>query len=180
MDLGSYSWLTTIGTLPRMVSEALELWGTKEAVGDANNPEILKWAQEVGGDVGKSYKADSTHWCGLTMALVARRAGKTPPAKPLWALNWRKFGEPSGQPDLGDIVVFVRDGGGHVGLYVGEDASHYHVLGGNQSDAVRISRYSIEQFREARKPPYMTAPAAAIPVELDKDGNLVDGKFPEF
>ena len=179
MDLGNYGWLTTIGTLPRMVSEALGIYGVKEAPGEENNADILAWAKEVGGEVGKSYKADSTHWCGLAMALVARRASKTPPSEPLRALNWRKFGEPSGQPDLGDVVVFVRPGGGHVGLYVGEDATHYHVLGGNQRDAVRISRYSIEQFREARKPPYMNAPSIAVPVDLNEDGTLIDGQFPK-
>ncbi|WP_267434694.1 TIGR02594 family protein [Sphingomonas sp. GM_Shp_1] len=170
MDLGNYSWLTTIGTLPRMVSEALKIWGVEEKPGGKNNPEILAWAQEVGGDVAEFYNADSIPWCGLTMALVARRAGKTPPANPLWALNWRKFGEPSGQPDLGDIVTFTRNGGGHVGLYVGEDESRYHILGGNQGDKVCIRPYAKERFVEARKPLYMTPPATAVPILLHGDG----------
>ncbi|WP_294242387.1 TIGR02594 family protein [uncultured Sphingomonas sp.] len=170
MDLGNYGWLTTIGTLPRMVSEALNLWDVEEKPGGEDNPEILKWAQEVGGDVAASYDADSIPWCGLTMAVVARRAGKTPPANPLWALNWRNFGQASGQPDLGDIIVFTRDGGGHVGLYVGEDSTHYHVLGGNQNDKVCIGRYIKERLLEARKPLYMNAPATAIPILLDSDG----------
>jgi cell wall-associated NlpC family hydrolase len=39
---------------------------------------------------------------------------------------------------LGDVLVFSRDGGGHVGIYVGEDAKTYRVLGGNQGDKVSI------------------------------------------
>ena len=35
---------------------------------------------------------------------------------------------------LGDILTFKRNGGGHVGLYVGEDKDCYHVLGGNQGN----------------------------------------------
>jgi hypothetical protein len=49
---------------------------------------------------------------------------------------------------LGDVLAFVRNGGGHVGLYVDEDASAYHVLGGNQSDRVSITRVaSLLPFR---------------------------------
>jgi len=35
---------------------------------------------------------------------------------------------------------FSRASGGHVGIYVGEDDKCYHVLGGNQGDAVSIVR----------------------------------------
>jgi hypothetical protein len=38
------------------------------------------------------------------------------------------------------VLVFERPGGGHVGYYFGEDATAYHVLGGNQGDAVTIAR----------------------------------------
>jgi uncharacterized protein (TIGR02594 family) len=82
------------------------------------------------------------------MAVVAERAGKEIPKHPLWALSWSAFGaKPAldrdrGSPAaaLGDVLVFVRNGGGHVGLYVGEDASAFHLLGGNQSDRVCITR----------------------------------------
>ena len=173
MDLGNYGWLTRGDPLPRMVAETLKIFGTQEKLGSGDNPVILEWAQEVGGNVAQSYPADSIPWCGLTMAVVARRAGKTPPVKPLWALNWLNFGKASGQPDLGDVVVFVRPGGGHVGIYVGEDADDYHVLAGNQNDTVCIRPYSKERFLEARKPLYMTPPASAVPIMLDSDGNLV-------
>jgi hypothetical protein len=36
--------------------------------------------------------------------------------------------------------VFSRKGGGHVGFYVGEDKTYFHVLGGNQSNAVNVMR----------------------------------------
>jgi cell wall-associated NlpC family hydrolase len=41
---------------------------------------------------------------------------------------------------LGDVLLFSRGSGGHVGIYVGEDEKCYHVLGGNQGDAVSIVR----------------------------------------
>jgi hypothetical protein len=43
-------------------------------------------------------------------------------------------------PGLGTILVFSRGSGGHVGVYMGEDSTHYHVLGGNQSDRVSVAR----------------------------------------
>ena len=39
----------------------------------------------------------------------------------------------------GAVVVFGRDGGGHVGFLVGQSATNYYVLGGNQSNAVTIA-----------------------------------------
>jgi len=54
-------------------------------------------------------------------------------------------------PMLGDILTFTRKGGGHVGLYVGEDETHYHVHGGNQSDSVSFTRIAKTRFYEARR-----------------------------
>ncbi|RZL83684.1 MAG: hypothetical protein EOP66_03605 [Sphingomonas sp.] len=45
----------------------------------------------------------------------------------------------------GAVLVFERPGGGHVGFYVGEDATAYHVLGGNQGDRVTVARIEKER-----------------------------------
>lgn len=168
-----YQWLKTVGTLPKMVSEAIELLGTAEIVGPKNNPTIIAWSKEVGGDA--VITSDETAWCGLFMAVVARRAGKTPPPKPLWALNWAKFGVDGGQPELGDVLTFIRKTatgtGGHVGLYIGEDAECYHVLGGNQGNRVCFTRIDKDRLRACRQPPYMVKPASARPYLLKSDGN---------
>lgn len=136
----AYGWLTKLDPLPRMIAEALALFGTVEAAATANSPTIISWADEIGGKVEEVYQADSIPWCGLFMAVVAKRAGKKVPTDPLWALNWTQFGVAAGQPMLGDVMTFVRPGGGHVGLYVGEDVTAYHVLGGNQRDQVCFTR----------------------------------------
>ncbi|RZL74255.1 MAG: TIGR02594 family protein, partial [Sphingomonas sp.] len=151
----NYIWLDTVGTLPRMVTEARKLVGVLEKPGAGNNGTILDWADELGGKVEQVFTADSIPWCGLFMAIVAKRAGKTPPVDPLWALNWGKFGEPAGQPALGDVLTFIRPGGGHVALYVGEDSDAYHVIGGNQSDQVCFDRFAKERLKAARRTPYM-------------------------
>lgn len=160
-----YAWLSAVQGRPLMIDHALELYGTHEGVGETDdNPIILAWAQEVG--LQQVYRHDSVPWCGLFMSVVARRAGKTPPTNPLWALNWAGFGVASPQPSLGDVLVFKRPGGGHVGLYVAEDVqpdtngvSAYHVLGGNESDQVEIMRIDKGRLYRARRPEYHVQPA---------------------
>jgi uncharacterized protein (TIGR02594 family) len=166
-----YGWLAREPG-PKMIVEALKLYGTLESPGSANNPNIVAWAKEVGGEVADAYKADSIPWCGLFMAVVAKRAGKEIPKHPLWALSWSAFGAKTDAPALGDVLVFARNGGGHVGLYVGEDASAFHVLGGNQSDRVCITRVAKSRLYAARRPLYRVQPANVRPIHLESTGAL--------
>lgn len=168
-----YDWLNKIGVLPKMISEALKEFGTQEVAGAGNSPKILAWAKEVG--VQNEYTADAIPWCGLFMSVIAKRAGKIAPSHPLWALNWCAFGTPGNQPCLGDVLVFVRDGGGHVGLYVAEDKTAYHVLGGNESDQVMITRILKVRLHCVRRPEVKIAPApSAKPFIMDGTG-LISG-----
>lgn len=162
-----YAWLRTVGYLPRHLRVALNLYGTLEAAGSRDNPQIMAWAKacrEAGIDV-KGYTADSVPWCGLFMAYVMLEADRVAEAKAiggtLWALNWSKFGEAGGQPELGDILTFTRNGGGHVGFYIGEDSAYYFVLGGNQSDRVNIMRLKKGRMHACRQVPYNVKPASA-------------------
>ena len=63
-----YQWLAQEGA-PKMLVEALKLYGTIETPGEGNNPTILKWADEIGGTVEDVYRADSIPWCGLFAAV---------------------------------------------------------------------------------------------------------------
>lgn len=169
-----YRWLQTIGPLPRMVEEATKEFGCIETPGAKNNPTIMAWAKETG--LTNIYTADSVPWCGLFMAVVAKRADKPAVSSPLWALSWSKFGVEGGQPRLGDILTFTRKGGGHVGLYVGEDKGAYHVLGGNQSDAVSFTRIDKARLYRVRRPAYKVMPATAKPYVLAATGGLSENE----
>lgn len=109
------------------------------------------------------------------MAIVAKRAGKPLAKVPLQALSWSAWGTVSRTPSLGDVLVFVRSGGGHVGLYVGEDDIHYHVLGGNQSDAVNIRRIPRSRFVAARRL-YSIAPPANVRVVRLTGGDVSESE----
>jgi uncharacterized protein (TIGR02594 family) len=181
VDASNYAWLDKVGELPRMVSKARDLLGTKEVIGKADNPVIIGWAKEVGGDTAQVCTSDSVAWCGLFMAVVAKRAGKTPPAAPYWALNWQKFGLSGGQPELGDVLTFVRTTpagkkAGHVALYVGEDDECFHVIGGNQSDQVCFTRIDKDRLVAVRQPPYMNRPASIRPYMLAAKGDRSTGE----
>ncbi|MCA3711033.1 MAG: TIGR02594 family protein [Phenylobacterium sp.] len=166
----TYAWLRRMTPLPRMVSAALAELGVREAAGAANTTQILRWAVETG--LNADYRADSIPWCGLFMAHVARISGREPPPAPPWALSWARFGIEGGQPELGDVLVFMRQGGGHVGLYIGEDSRCYHVLGGNQGDRVCITRIAKERLYAVRQPPYVNKPCSAATYRLAATGEV--------
>lgn len=165
-----YGWLSREPG-PRILLEALKVYGTAETPGPGNNPAILAWAKATGLD--KVYRADSIAWCGLAMAYVALQAGWEPPLNPLWARNWLNFGTTQRTAMLGDILVFSRGNAGHVGLYVGEDSTAYHVLGGNQSDRVSFKRIAKARLLGIRRCPWrINQPLNVRPVKLAASGSL--------
>ena len=168
-----YDFLNRIGALPRMVQEALKLHGTREQPGPGDNPVIMAWVRELAmPGVARVYTHDSVAWCGLFMAVVAKRAGKVPVADPLWALNWGRFGVAAGQPMLGDVLTFIRDGGGHVALYIAESRTTFHVLGGNQSDRVCFTEIAKSRLRAVRRAAYVNPPASVRPYLVGASGKV--------
>jgi len=136
---------------PPWIKGAISLMGVREVPGNSDNPEILEWAKDVG--QGQNYTHDSIPWCGLFMAMT-QKLGNEPGIKtPLWARAWADYGVSLHEPAYGCIMVFARDGGGHVAYYVSEDDSYFHVLGGNQSDMVNVTRVAKNRAIAFRWPP---------------------------
>ncbi len=96
-------------------------------------------------------------WCGAFVASCFRqwRPAILLPENPLGARNWSRFGKASA-PVFGSVLVFWRGSPsgwqGHVGFYHAEDDTHFHVLGGNQSNAVTVTRVAKTRFLESRWP----------------------------
>lgn len=165
-----YNFLSTIKS-PRVIAEAMKYFGVKEIVGSKHNPQILGWAKELG--IEKVYTSDEIPWCGLFVGYIVKQSGYNPVKSPLWAKDWLNFGTPVKIAGLGDILIFGRDGGGHVGFYVGEDVSCYHVLGGNQSNEVNITRILKNRLLGIRRCPW----AISQPKEVQKITYLGGGKI---
>lgn len=170
----SYKWLVS-EPAPRLLLEALKLYGVKELGGVGNNPDIIAWGAEIGGWIADFYKQDEIPWCGLFIAVCAKRAGYPFTQKALSAKEWVNWGAPvlGNDPMLGDVVIFTRKQGGHVGLYVGEDYEAYHVLGGNQGDEVNVARINKGRFFACKRTPFAVGqPKNIRKVYLTPSGKL--------
>lgn len=107
---------------------AKSLIGTKEIPGAANNATIMGWAKRLGARIlGIAYAGDHVPWCGLFVAHCVSEAGLTPAPIAVRASSWEAWGANLRADRLapGAVLVFKRPGGGHVGFYVGEDATAY-------------------------------------------------------
>lgn len=122
---------------PRWLTLAKKYLGTREIVGPKHSSIILGWIRKLGAKVlGVGPNDDETPWCGTFMAHVMTEVGIAPPPIAIRASSWGAWGRELVDPRPGCVLVFTRQGGGHVGLYVGERADAFRVLGGNQSNAV--------------------------------------------
>lgn len=159
---------------PPWLALAKSKLGTKEAAGPANSPTILGWARRLGLKVlGMVYNADSVPWCGVFVAICLADDRIEAPAIAERALSWADWGQSLRADRLapGAVLVFERPGGGHVGFYIGEDAAAYHVLGGNQSDAVTIARIAKGRCIARRWP--TGRPVIGKPVRIATEGKPI-------
>lgn len=136
-----------------LLQVAMHEAGTEEVEGSLSNERILQYADEAGFDF---YQTDETPWCSVFLSWVALKAGFERSTKAN-ARSWLNVGKEIGNPEPGDIVIFWRDSinswKGHVALFVGysQDLSQIYCLGGNQSDQVSISTYSVDRLLGFRR-----------------------------
>lgn len=129
--------------------------GTRESAGPVNSATIMGWAKTLGVRIlGMVYNADSVPWCGLFVATCMNEVGIAPASIAVRAKSWATWGLSLRFDRIapGAVLVFERAGGGHVGFYVGEDDTAFHVLGGNQGDRVSITRISKDRCVACRWP----------------------------
>lgn len=134
---------------PAWITEARQYIGLREIKGPQNNPKILEWWKAIkrGG-----IKDDETPWCAAFVGGCLEAAGVTS-SRFESAKSYETWGSPLAAPIYGCIVVFSRDGGGHVGFVVGQDkAGNLMVLGGNQGDAVNVKAFQRSRVTAYRWP----------------------------
>lgn len=119
----------------------------------ADRDELIDWLRSDGATLGDPSQLP---WCGDFVDTALALAGFDADLdNPYLARNWNKVGQKI-TPRFGAIMVFWRgrkDGKfGHVGFYMDEDETHFHILGGNQGNSVSVSRLAKNRLLGARWP----------------------------
>jgi len=133
--------------------------GTKEVGGKIDNPAIMSMLT-----LDKDWPSnDEVPWCSAFANYVCWLC-RLPRSKDLRARSWLTIGKgiDLDKAEPGDIIVLQRGSGdqpgpevidapGHVGFYAGMFQGFIEVLGGNQSDQVKISRYPVKRLLGVRR-----------------------------
>jgi len=139
---------------------AARFTGIKEMQGTVDNPMIMSFLK-LDMDWPEN---DEVPWCSAFVNYVCWLL-RLPRSKSLRARSWLQVGVPVGPDDarIGfDVVVLKRgpdpqpgpdviEAPGHVGFYVGHGAEYVEVLGGNQSNTVKVSRYPLDNVLGVRR-----------------------------
>lgn len=134
--------------------------GIQELAGSVDNPQIMamlkldnSWPQN-----------DEVPWCSAFVNYICWLL-RLPRSKDLRARSWLEVGTPvtleQATPGF-DIVVLKRgmppqpgpdviDAPGHVGFFAGFDGALIEVLGGNQANTVKVSRYDPQNLLSIRR-----------------------------
>lgn len=136
--------------------------GLKEIAGNVDNPQILSMLKL---DAGDWVEHDEVPWCSAFVNYICWLL-RLPRSKSLRARSWLEVGTAIQLKDaeVGDIIVLKRgkgkqpgpeviDAPGHVGFYAGlsDDEHLIEVLGGNQSNSVKVSRYPVDNLLGVRR-----------------------------
>lgn len=133
--------------------------GSKEVGGQVDNPMILAMLK-----LDNSWpENDEVPWCSAFANYICWLA-RLPRSKDLRARSWLTIGKGISLDDAeaGDIIVLQRgkgvqpgadviDAPGHVGFYAGRFGEFIEILGGNQADQVKISRYPKSRLLGVRR-----------------------------
>jgi uncharacterized protein (TIGR02594 family) len=137
---------------PPWLEAALKDSGVKEVRG-GENPRIVKFHSYT------SLKAteDEVPWCSSAVCCWMEEGGHHS-TRSAAAKSWLDWGIELKEPKEGCVVVIQQRyqgkdkatgsaSGYHVGLWLGGDASHVRIWGGNQSDSVKESSFNLNSYR---------------------------------
>ncbi|MHB0955538.1 MAG: NlpC/P60 family protein [Pirellulaceae bacterium] len=130
---------------PRWMQVARREIGVRETAGSAHNPRIIQYHAST------SLKAttDETAWCAsfVNWCLIQSGVVGTNSAAAASFVTWGKATH--AQPGAVCVIYnasaansSLSRSGNHVGFLVEETSANYVLLGGNQSDSVKISNFS--------------------------------------
>jgi len=126
---------------PNWIKIAESELGVTEIPGAEDNPRVIEYHSTTGG-----FRDDETPWCASFVNWVMNKAGQGGTGSAA-AMSWAKYGKKVDQAAYGAIAVLSYGGGkGHVGFVVGKKGSNVLLLGGNQSNMVKISAFGTSKI----------------------------------
>lgn len=140
------------GTFPNApwMAVAMQEMGQREIRGAVHNPRIIEYhaTTTLRAQMDETAWCSSfVNWCLLQVGIVGTNSAA--------AASWLNWGQAS-RATRGAITVLYNAAaarsslsvsGNHVGFMVKETATHYRLLGGNQSNQVKISSYPKSSWR---------------------------------
>jgi uncharacterized protein (TIGR02594 family) len=133
---------------PKYLALARNHIGLKELTGNNDHPLILNWWVEL--NAKWLYKQA---WCGLFVAFCLYKYDYAIPTAFYRAKAWLEWGERLDEPCLGCVVIFDRQGGGHLGFPVSKDhAGRLRVIGANQKNQVSSVPFDTKRVLGYRMP----------------------------
>lgn len=134
---------------PQWLAIARPLVGLHEIKGAEHSPEILAMWRAI---KRSGIQSDEVPWCAAFVGACLERAGIRS-SRFESAASYLTWGVRLSSPAHGCVVVFSREGGGHVGFVVGQDESgRLLVLGGNQGDSVSVKAFARDRVTGYRWP----------------------------
>ncbi len=134
---------------PWLVIAAAEI-GQREIVGVRHNARIIEYHRTT----GLRATTDEVPWCASFVNWCVREAGLRGSNSAL-ASSWLSWGVASSAPRAGAVTVIYNAGaansalsrtGNHVGFLLRQTDEHFVLLGGNQSNRVRVSSFARAQW----------------------------------
>ena len=126
--------------------------------------ELTEYLNKYSGTTSKSIAGTVNAWCARFVSAVLHESNLSAPktassltyasyGKGVWQRGMSKDALADVQP--GDIAVFTRKNGGHVGFVKAIDPTKglLEILGGNQSNSVSVAKRSMQDLLAIRRPP---------------------------
>lgn len=151
---------------PDWLAMACAYIGVAEIKGPQHNSTILRLLDAADGapDDGKTVgniRDDETPWCASFVSAILELTG-IPSTRSAWARSYLNWGIKLPGPAQGAIAVLERGpNAGHVAFVAGRtDDGDIVLLGGNQSDMVRLSAFDVQRVIGYRWPSNQPMPDA--------------------
>lgn len=123
---------------PQWIKAAYKEIGVKEIPGPEEEPRIVEYFKTI--SAANQYRDDIDDWASAFVEWSLNQSNISGP-KSMEPFSWLAWGQELQKPAFGCVVVLSFSGLHHVGFYFGDDNDFIRVLGGNESDKVRIYYY---------------------------------------